>query len=55
MKFLIDYFTQLFCTHAFEYDEQFYKETDSFGGYKTGIRVSVTCKHCAYHKSYWKF
>lgn len=55
MTRIINYIKQLFCKHIFEFDETDYKSTNMLGGERTGKRVSVLCKKCTYHKSFWKF
>jgi len=50
MRCLINYFRQCFCQHEFEFDEVFAK--GEFGG--QGIRISMLCKKCGYHRSKWK-
>lgn len=49
------YLRQCFCKHQFEYAEA--KATLNKGDdySKEGIKVSITCKKCGFHKSYWKF
>jgi len=55
MKWLINYFKECFCNHDFNYEEKYYVEKSDFCGSREGDKVSVTCKKCGYHKSYWKF
>jgi hypothetical protein len=54
MRWLINYFREMFCKHDFVYAEEFSSRKSEFGN-RNGVRVSATCKKCGYHKSYWKF
>lgn len=61
MRNFIQYLRECFCKHEFEYEEGrcvirgdgwFVSDTEKV---REGIKVSVTCKKCSYHKKYWKF
>lgn len=58
MRSIINYFRQCLCKHEFEFDEILcHSEGDSLlgGGYRNKPMISMLCKKCGYHKSYWKF
>jgi hypothetical protein len=62
IRFLSIYIRQTFCKHEFIYEEKEIKEEDWYNADdeiwnkgREGVKVSITCKKCAYHKSYWKF
>lgn len=50
MRYIIWYIRSSFCKHDFKLEESFAK-----GVYKSGDRVSATCKECNWHRSYWKY
>lgn len=53
---IINYIRSLFCKHDFEYEERNFKKYDLFGEVvRNGIKASMLCKKCGYHKSFWKF
>lgn len=54
MKEIVNYFRELFCRHDYIIDEKPCKETNKYG-VATGIKVSMICKKCGYHKSFWKY
>ena len=53
MIWLINYFRKCFCKHEFEKEEGWCKIYDVFEP-KEGVRVSLLCLKCGYHKSFWK-
>jgi len=55
MIWLINYFRCMFCKHEFEKSEKAF--TVSFDGevIRDSIKISLLCKKCGYHKSFWKF
>lgn len=55
MRWLSNYFRQVFYKHDYQYDEEFCEVKSDFGGQRRGIKVSLICKKCGYHKSFWKF
>lgn len=54
MRWLFNYFRQVFCKHDFDFDESFYEERSDFGS-RRGKKISMICKKCGYHRSFWKF
>lgn len=50
MRRLALYWMQLWCDHEFEYEEKYAEHKKS-----KGIRISCICRHCSYHRSFWKF
>jgi hypothetical protein len=55
MRFLANYIRQVFCKHDFEKEEVY--STCRWGEeiIQSGTKVSLFCKKCGYHKSFWKF
>ena len=52
MRWIVNYFRQVFCKHDFEYDEVWMTKGDGFGG--IGYRGEVVykrCKKCGYESS----
>jgi hypothetical protein len=52
MKWLVQYFREAFCTHAWTTEEAEYAYV--FWGGDT-VRVSATCTKCGYHRVYDKW
>ncbi|OWK34662.1 hypothetical protein [Fimbriiglobus ruber] len=50
MRWLVNYFRQCFCKHEFEREEGYCK-----GNFQSGVRISLLCTKCGYHRSFWKF
>lgn len=50
MRWLVNYFRQVFCKHEFKKEESFV-DTEV----RKGIKISLYCPKCGYHKSFWKF
>lgn len=55
MRWLVNYIRQVFCKHDWEKSEVWFKQTDDMGGCRQGEKISLYCKKCGYHKSFWKF
>lgn len=55
MLWIIEYIKMMTCHHDFVYDEGKLEKTASDGSTQSGLRFSMTCKKCGYHKSGWKF
>jgi hypothetical protein len=61
MKWLIHYIRQCFCKHDFEKSEgqgqesAWSYELDKSVITRSGTKVSLLCKKCGHHKSFWKF
>lgn len=55
MRTLVNYFRQVFCKHAWNFEECTTREFLEGRLIRTGQRVTATCQKCAYYKSYWKF
>lgn len=54
MRKIVNYLTSLFCKHDYNISEQWSIRDVGFQ-IKEGYRVSMLCKKCGYHKSFWKF
>jgi hypothetical protein len=59
MRWLSSYLQQVFCKHDFEKSEGLARqqENSSMSGdnsFKEGTKVSLLCKKCGYHRSFWK-
>jgi len=55
MRTIILYFRQVFCKHEFEREERFVEVNDDFGYHKQGIKESIYCTKCGFHKKFWKY
>jgi len=55
MRWLINYVRQCFCKHDFKSEELWHSHTSDFGYSREGPKISLLCKKCGYHKSFWKF
>lgn len=55
MRWLVNYIRQCFCKHDFQKNEGRYKVTGDYGSLKEGVKISLLCKKCGYHKSFWKY
>ena len=55
MRTIVQYIRSLFCKHEFVFSEKF-KEVSIAGEPEiSGTRISMLCKKCGYHKSFWKY
>lgn len=54
MRWLINYIRSCFCKHDLKFEEEWCERKSDLGD-RCGDKVSVTCKKCGYHKSYWKY
>jgi RNase P subunit RPR2 len=55
MRWIANYFRQVFCKHDWLLEEGLATSSSEFGKSKQGVKVSATCKKCGYHRSYWKY
>jgi len=57
MRWLVNYIRQVFCKHEFIANEGYVKGGYDviFGQDKSGIKVSMICPKCGYHKNFWKY
>ena len=55
LKWLINYIRQCFCKHEFEKEEIFFKHEGRHGAHIHDFKISLLCKKCGYHKSFWKY
>jgi hypothetical protein len=55
MRTIVNYLRQVFCCHTFVEDEHRVAKTSEWGSTKEGIRVSLLCSKCGYHRSFWKY
>jgi hypothetical protein len=56
MRRLIEYFRQSFCKHDWEKEETIIGSyVSDFGSKENCPKVSLYCKKCGHHKSYWKY
>ena len=55
MIWLMNYFRQVFCKHEYTYDETEVTVTTSGYGKKQGLKISMLCKKCGYHRNTWKY
>jgi len=55
MRTIVNYLRQVFCCHTFVEDEHRVAVTSEWGSTKEGIRVSLLCSKCGYHRSFWKY
>lgn len=53
MRTIVNYLRSVFCKHDNVISESPY----TYEGFstRTGIKVSIYCKKCGYHKTFWKF
>jgi hypothetical protein len=49
------YVRQIFCKHKFETSEERCTEEKGWGAKRFGPKISLLCKECGYHKSFWKY
>lgn len=54
MRSIINWVRSCFCKHDFLISEKYSEHTGDWEK-RTGIKVSMICKNCGYHKSFWKF
>jgi hypothetical protein len=56
MKWLIWTIRSAFCKHDWDFDEQPKKlhDGDPKNVIRNGIHVSMLCKKCGWHRSFWK-
>jgi hypothetical protein len=54
MRWLANYFRQVFCAHDFERHEVQIVE-HAYDEIPRNIRVSLVCKKCGYHRKFDKF
>lgn len=54
MRWLINYLRQCFCKHEFQKSETYAESVGDISS-KRGMKVSLYCPKCGYHKSFWKF
>lgn len=54
MEWIVNYIRRCFCTHDLVFESKYCESTSEFG-IRKGERISVTCKKCGHHRSYWKF
>lgn len=54
MRTLFMYLRQCFCKHEWQVAEA-EAEITKVDYRKKGLKVSIFCKKCGYHKSFWKF
>lgn len=54
MRTIINYIKTLLCKHDWLISEGFVTK-EKYGYSAAGIRVSMCCKKCGYHKSFWKY
>lgn len=54
MRFLINYFRQVFCKHEWIVEEKYVKK-EGLWSTKNSERVYMRCKKCGYVTRHWKF
>ncbi len=55
MRWLINYFRQVFCKHEFEFEESYYTKYMDGEISRQGTKLFTLCRKCGYHKTRWKF
>jgi len=54
MRYIINYFRQVFCKHDFLVEEGTVRHHELEGG-GTAQKIYMRCKKCGYYKKHWKF
>lgn len=55
MRWLSHYLRQCFCIHDFDRKEANAVESWDDGNRQSGVRVSLICRKCGYHRAFWKW